>query len=609
MPIPTKYIDNFCNKAYAFPVTLSVIFIFLAISARFGADPGDAGFAITFYQQFFSDPASCEYNFLYYFSGLVGGLVHLANPGGGIFYFKIAGIVVHLASLTVIWQLLKNQIGRKYIIAGAILSTPYRAFFPDFHHNMISALIILISIWAILNGLKKKQILLILLSGMLTGINIFTRLPNITMLILSALIVINAVQNGTPPRTWIKELAAMTTGIITGIMLILLLMAGLNHYDIFTTCITDAMHITDGAESTHSSGHLIFTIQDSYQKIIRSFALLIGTWLYFCIIQRIPNRIIKLSAGAVYAGLMSVIIYNAAEGMLSVIASAYYMLSIFSSIFLLARRDTDSYLKLTVWANLLALIFFPIGSDTYFNLAFDAVYMSIPIILYAASCLAQKNRSSEIATVSISSKALSSTINGTLMFLFLFNIFYITKNSHCDSGWIWDRHYRLTAPLGRNILTTPQRAMYINNAVTALNRYVKPGDYLIEYSGFPILHALTNTRPYIPSPWAIMCYTSPEILTQKLQRAENRTKILPPIFIVKSEDGAPIADFYPRDWSRIFVYKDGDEKYEKLAILYNEKNGEAMRKFIKRHHYGIDYEDEYFIILTPNNKKPLNFNN
>ena len=76
-----SFFENMNTKVFFLLLFLcQLIFIFQ------GIDFLDEGFTATFYQQFFNDPSSVEYNFMFWLSGLIGGTFTYLFPIIYIFF-------------------------------------------------------------------------------------------------------------------------------------------------------------------------------------------------------------------------------------------------------------------------------------------------------------------------------------------------------------------------------------------------------------------------------------------------------------------------------------------------------------------------------------------
>ena len=89
---------------YALLLLYQIIFIFQ------GLDFADEGFYATFYQQIFIDPESVMFNFMYWFTGIVGGILYYLFPQSGLLGFRILGIVVTTTTIIMAYDLLKKYL-------------------------------------------------------------------------------------------------------------------------------------------------------------------------------------------------------------------------------------------------------------------------------------------------------------------------------------------------------------------------------------------------------------------------------------------------------------------------------------------------------------------
>src|SRR5450755_5199790 len=90
-------------------ILIQVIFIFQ------GLDFADSGFDAEFYTRIFSDPDSVQYNFMFWFTGIIGGVWLKLFPGLGLLGLRMAGILFTTITLWITHDLLK-----KYLHTGPL---------------------------------------------------------------------------------------------------------------------------------------------------------------------------------------------------------------------------------------------------------------------------------------------------------------------------------------------------------------------------------------------------------------------------------------------------------------------------------------------------------
>ncbi|MEG1574622.1 MAG: hypothetical protein RR341_06095 [Bacteroidales bacterium] len=582
-----KSIENLCNKPYAFPLTLLIIFIpFFSISF-FGLDVIDTSFLLFSYFNVFTNPTGCEFSFIYYFSVILGGFFHIINPSGGIFYYKMISILFYFMSLSITWILLKNHINRFYIIIGILLASSFKIPAINISHNAMSVFIALLSLWAIYSGLKKKNIFLLLIGGVLIGINAFTRLTNITMIVLLLLIPANAYLNMVPRKRWIIQFVITLFGILLGCTAIFALMRILGHWDIFLNSIDTLSSLAGSEESSHNITALILNYIGIYLRIILFFVIIFCSWVYFDkILPKVKNISVKYTLGIGYCLLFPIITLALLQRSWGIITPLYYMLIFLTSGYLLYQRNINSYLKLIIIGNILIQIFLPIGSDGYILLSRDTLTnLSVPLILYFAD-IVNKERFIMVKqkyNIKLRGKILSYIVWGVIIITAFHNIIYATKTSG-EVSWIWERSHKIDSPLCKNIYTTREWSERVNSITSILHRYVKPGDYMFVYT-HPIVGYLTDTKPYLPCSCPMLFYPSVSYLNLKIRDAEN---------IIKEKPIVIIDNF-------------GVENSEKESFIKKNKNWSAMKDFLVRHKYGVTWKNQYYIILHPESNTPAQF--
>ena len=76
-----RWLDGHYCKSVGWTVVL--IALWQLMVATFGVDLCDSGYYLTFFENVFKAPASVEYNFMYYLSGVAGGVLDALLPSAG----------------------------------------------------------------------------------------------------------------------------------------------------------------------------------------------------------------------------------------------------------------------------------------------------------------------------------------------------------------------------------------------------------------------------------------------------------------------------------------------------------------------------------------------
>ena len=101
---------------------IALISLLLLLGSVQGLEMTDEGFWGCFYQQIFVAPESVQYNFLYWLTGVVGGAWHLLWPSGGLFGFRLLGVLATCGAMLMTATLLKAQLDRRVLSAALLLT-------------------------------------------------------------------------------------------------------------------------------------------------------------------------------------------------------------------------------------------------------------------------------------------------------------------------------------------------------------------------------------------------------------------------------------------------------------------------------------------------------
>src|SRR6202008_469986 len=140
-----------------------LLFLYQLVFIFQGIDFLDEGFTATFYQQFFHDPTSVEYNFMFWLSGLVGAIFNYLFPDSGLLGLRFLSIIFTTSTILIVYNLLKPYINKTNLKIGLLLVTLSVCHNPKiFHYNFLSILLYSATASLLFNGLKKNNWLLLL---------------------------------------------------------------------------------------------------------------------------------------------------------------------------------------------------------------------------------------------------------------------------------------------------------------------------------------------------------------------------------------------------------------------------------------------------------------
>ncbi|WP_411767747.1 hypothetical protein [Winogradskyella sp. A3E31] len=570
-------------KNKPFIVVLACVIFIQLILAFQGFDVCDDGFALTFYQQFFNDPSSVEYNFVYWLSGLFGGLWYQLFQGGGILWFKILALIVNSLTFSFAYLILKNYIKTSYLLIGLCMVLFANDFgFLVFYNNHLTALLSVLSVYFLHKGLVSNTARYVLFSGFIIGLNIFTRLPNLSQLALVLVIPTWYYIQSVSLKKSIRETGLFLAGSIVGILLVLALLIVLGQFGIMKNVLSTVFNLGTASDSGHNMNALLSGYFYNYLKVAKYTGALLG-YLVLAVLVAIKFRrlvFIQMSIKIITAILFAIWIQKAA------IHGIYGLgyIGIFG--ILLFEKNNKALKLLTVMAFVLQFLL-PFGSGGGMKSSgYMAIWLSIPLFFYALynapkwiSANTKFIHNSEFFKIEIRTIA---TLFGVIFLCY--KAYKMSFNAYFDQGPRWEKNYTINSDLAKGIYTKERRAKIINDGLEHLKLFVEPNDYLLAYDKVPMLHFLTETRPYAYNSWPWI-YDS-DSFKDKLSEAENNIEELPVIIQQKFETiykfSEPISDYMSLD-------RENDN-------FFNTSRTKVMLDFISRHNYKIVWSNDYFNI-------------
>ena len=365
--------------------SLLFILAMLAITLSrclFNMDIEDEGWVLTAYQNIFSHPESVSYNFLYYNSLLVGGLWNLLFGGWGLLAFRILYVLVELLKALLVYLILRNYVHKSGILLGYAMLTLCYAYYNFTDHNQLTSLFALCAAFLLLQGLEKQKGCYIFVAGIVVALNVFTRLPNLSLCAL-VLVLIPFGINLKDARLPLLFLATAVGGFLAGCGLELLLMHALGHGPVFFQNITSGLAASSDVDSTHNLLAMAQMTLLQWGEIAfhaAVFALFIWSSRK---LSKILNR--KSSIIILQSSILILLLAFIAWHYQSALIPRLYAIQTLICIHLI-RRDT-SMRRYIAWVALIIAYTMPLGSDYGYSSAISYYAMSLSLPLSLASLL------------------------------------------------------------------------------------------------------------------------------------------------------------------------------------------------------------------------------
>lgn len=420
-----KYFPSISSE-YRLLVSISIIILIQIVLAVQGFDVADDGFVLTFYQQIFNEPSSVEYNFNYYLGGVVGGLWHKYFGSFGVLGFRILAILVNTATFLVSYNILKKYMNQAFLLVGLSMALFIEDFgFLTFYHNQLTALIAVISVYFFHKALFIEKNIYYLIAGCLIAINVFTRIPNLTLFVFVLGIPFKFFIEKKSIYNSIKPVLVFMLGGCIGFTLIYLLLLYNEHLEVMTNALLSLISLGTDTENSHNSLKLIKVMVRNNREILSVISRLsCFIFLLFIYELRIVKKI-KYANEILYTVVFLVFAYSFAKRNMYMIYSFGYL----AAVGLLLSRKISIEFKTLVFLALMMQTFLPLGSGGGINTCgYISIWLSAPLIFKFIS------DSKGLITKYYSLTTLKSIVLIMVCSYFTVRIYKVSKEAYFDEG-------------------------------------------------------------------------------------------------------------------------------------------------------------------------------
>ena len=550
---------------------LFAVIYYLVVSLQ-GFDFADEGFSLTFYQNIFSHPADVEYLFLYYLTGLIGGLWELLFGSFGNYGFRILFALVSGAIVITTHTILRPYLRSSTITLGTLgcILWPGLCLY-YFNHDCLTILLFLLTIYTIIQGMNGKQWSW-WLAGLLLALNTSCRLPNILLSILIFSPFIEAFYTNDYLKAW-KSMLRIIGGIIGGSLLLLLVMYVQGHTMIYISAISSLFVMGGDTSDTHSLMSMLSSYSYTYKGIFTStiYGFIICS-IYIVGTQRIRIKGIELIMATISMALFYALLCRNAYAMWGAVTAAAIIYSI-------AHHRDSRYFMLGITA-IVMLVVIPIGGDSYGNICNSCLWLGMPLLIE----LCRRPLKWEIALSDAYQRQYHITINNKIaqklsLIVGIAFILYVTihTTTYFDNGSRWQKFHRPQTETATTY-TSQQRCEIIDDITRVTLQHKMNGNYLLVFDNAPMLHYLTGMQPYLGSPWST--FWGIDMYKEQLFESEHSTRELPLIAIPRFfyKDLTPVDYLDPSQYPAL---------HQKANVLYD---------FMERHGYYQAYQDPYITL-------------
>jgi len=575
-------------------IFIQVIFIFQ------GLDFADSGFDAEFYSRIFSDPSSVQYNFMFWFTGVIGGAWLKLFPGMGLLGLRIAGVLFTTITLWITHDLLKKYLHTaplrlSLLLIVLFLSTSIK----ELNYDDVSALFFMSAAALLFSGLTNQKPILIFLAGAFISLNAFSRISNLTGLVLASAIWFSGYLN----QNSIKQMLAGSLIFIAGFgvmsMGMIMLMKLLHHDAIFLNSLDLVSQMGGDKNNAHGYYSLFKASVVNYSKAFSvSILVLVTIWSASAAWKKLRSELpvivpyLRFIKFLILALLTVIFIYRAKRDP----DFWFYLLLFYEGTglivgFLIITGRQPKNLRLLTAIGCIMLLVLPAGSDyVLLTVGKYSVWIIVPITI--DYLLNIQSFSSQVILMENSLHTYEQMVDArhiaglrnvciylTLAFILSVSYYY----PYFDRSGRSEMRFEVHNSHVRGIYTTESRARVINEMLTASALYVKPDDYVLAFESIPMYHYLTDTKPFMHNSW-VRLY-SDFIFRKELYKSLQERHLLPVVIMQKR---ITLGNDWPDNYTEDFKFKP-----EQLA---------DMQDFLKTNQYKQVWQNDFFEIFEPANK-------
>ena len=545
-----------------FGVTLALLVAYQLLGVFYGLDLCDAGFYLTFYDNFFTAPETVEYNFMYYLNGLIGGALQWLFPSMGILGMRLAGVAFNTLTAVVVWRMLRGVVPAGALVLGiaavvvSFVQPPYTLCY-----DLCTALFYVLAMSCLLRGITRDSLLCIALAGFLAGLNVFVRIPNVVGLSMLLVVFIDRFYHAVPwHRTWLA-VASFLAGVIAAVAVMVAVMMALGHWPVFLEVLDDLREMAADTSGTasHTTGQMIMSQLTFYGMALWTGVKLAAPILvYLLCAPRSGQRWLR------YVLLAGCLLVEAWFVLRMRPVLPLWMMCLTGCLWAIVRGERP--LRLAAWLGLCMLLAFPIGSD-------GAAYNNGSIIAWIAA---------PVAGVLWARRRL---IPFVALFLAACAVMMVKDGAYFDGGNLLAKRSTVDCDRATAVFTTQERAQVVTTLLHGIAPHVQPGDTLMAYGSLPTINYLTRTRPAIGCSWVEQLSTS--ALERRLSKLGNSR---PAVLRQKFNTIGP-------EWSQPST--DYLQHYNVENPYQNDSKLVVLNDFLSRNNYRVVYEDTHFVLLKP----------
>jgi len=557
------------NSKWTAVLIFAVAFVYQLFCIKRGFDLTDEGFLMSLYQFFGENPASCPGGAGYPLSCYLGWLVNSVWPGGGVLWINFIGIIIVTATMYVSYKIVSKLFYSRIALLALLLQLIFLTTDPKpFGYNNLTAFNYVCVVGLIVRAERSRRIAPLVFAGLLAGVGVYLRLPNLAFL---GLCILPLVGSGINWKGILRSLAFFVC-FIGGIAGGWLIMKAIGADSLILGFFSTLGGTLDG-ESTHSSGAMISTYLGNYLGSLKQIIIVGGG--IFCVSLVLIHKKLYWPLIAIPLWMLYREFYIDSGDLNYTTIMLYNGIGVLGCCLAFTKNKKDNVIPA---AALLFSILAPLGSDRGFTTMWVGTWLALPVGMIMIVHRLEKD-CQKYKTASIICAAMILTTG------FLSSM----RHAYYECGSRFSKTAKIESIYAKGIKTKPENAKIINEVLGELGRLgVKERDTLLVFDSSPMFYFLTRTHSFDGVYWPCVQYGRQWVNTLIKAAADNpcpKVVVIQKFFNLGQRDG----------------WEEPDESYtnvKKNGAMATKEMKLAVFEFLDGFHYSKVWTNEYYDIYV-----------
>lgn len=387
-----KVFDEKNRKKIGLWLAIVILFILPLLKINIGIDITDTGYSLGNFENM--PEMSGMWVIAIYLSNILGYFFTLLPFGHTMMGMNFYTGLMLSAILVFSFLFLRKTIPTSIVFVGEILAFSLCWCPTPILYNYFTYLVMTVALYFLYKGLLSEKSKFLIIAGCLLGVNVFVRFPNLVEVGFIVIVWYDAFLQKKGWKKGIYDTFKCIIGYLIGfgaIFLIALLNYGLNQY---IGMLKSLMNIGTDIQGYGPMSMVTRVLKEYIEHIKWIWMAILCILIVQFIYSKIKNMILKIITcvfgGFLFAGIF---VYYYKNGLFSKTgynsySSMYFwgmlflLISLFSAIFLLIKKDAKREIRLLAATSLMVLIITPLGTNNMVYSNFNNLFLVAPITFY-----------------------------------------------------------------------------------------------------------------------------------------------------------------------------------------------------------------------------------